>query len=577
MMRKPATEIALEDRQILSLGPYERDLQDHIALLEQKQFASRLWQKDPTLWKTDPGSRTTIPNGLGWLHGIEKMEGQMNHLFDFASEVRAAGFRHVLDMGMGGSTLAPLAIQHIFPTGQNGIPLTVLDTTDPETILKIERQMPMADTLFIVASKSGTTAENVAFGEYFYAKVKALKGNRAGENFVAITDPGTPLVELAKERGFRKTFLNFPDIGGRFSALSYFGLVPAALMGVDIAELLVRSLRMKQACGPRVPAKENPGMTLGAVMGALARRGRDKVTLLLPDNLATLGMWLEQLLAESTGKEGTGILPVAGEIPISLSVYGEDRLFVYIRLKDEVDESLEQGIAALQKAGQPVVTLLMDDRLDLGQEFFRWEIATATAGAILGINPFDQPNVQESKDITNRLLEEVRKTGKLSAPSPVLREEPLRFYGTQQEKTGGEVLKAFFNQARTGDYVALQAYLPETLAITEALQGIRMRLRDRRHLPTTLGYGPRFLHSTGQYHKGGTNTGLFLQLTVDTREDAPVPGSPYTFGVLRAAQGLGDFEALQKHGRRVVRIHLGADPIQGLAALSRELETVLPR
>ena len=505
------------------------------------------------------------------------MEGQMNHLFDFASEVRAAGFRHVLDMGMGGSTLAPLAIQHIFPTGQNGIPLTVLDTTDPETILKIERQMPMADTLFIVASKSGTTAENVAFGEYFYAKVKALKGNRAGENFVAITDPGTPLVELAKERGFRKTFLNFPDIGGRFSALSYFGLVPAALMGVDIAELLVRSLRMKQACGPRVPAKENPGMTLGAVMGALARRGRDKVTLLLPDNLATLGMWLEQLLAESTGKEGTGILPVAGEIPISLSVYGEDRLFVYIRLKDEVDESLEQGIAALQKAGQPVVTLLMDDRLDLGQEFFRWEIATATAGAILGINPFDQPNVQESKDITNRLLEEVRKTGRLSDPSPVLREEPLRFYATQQEKTGGEVLKAFFNQARTGDYVALQAYLPETLAITEALQGIRMRLRDRRHLPTTLGYGPRFLHSTGQYHKGGTNTGLFLQLTVDTIEDAPVPGSPYTFGVLRAAQGLGDFEALQKHGRRVVRIHLGADPIQGLAALSRELETVLPR
>ena len=566
-----------EDRQILSLGPYERDLQDHIVLLEQKQFAVRLWQKDPTLWKTDPGSRTTIPNGLGWLHGIEKMEEQMNHLFDFASEVRTAGFRHVLDMGMGGSTLAPLAIQHIFPTGRNGIPLTVLDTTDPETILKIERQLPVAETLFIVASKSGTTAENVAFGEYFYTKVTALKGNRAGENFVAITDPGTPLVERAKERGFRKTFLNFPDIGGRYSALSYFGLLPAALMGVDIAELLGRALRMKHACASCAPARENPGMTLGAVLGALARSGRDKVTLLLPDNLATLGMWLEQLLAESTGKEGTGILPVVGEIPISMSVYGEDRLFIYIRLKDEVDESLEQGIAALQKAGQPVVTLLMDDRLDLGQEFFRWEIATATAGAILGINPFDQPNVQESKDITNRLLEEVRKTGRLSDPSPALREEPLRFYGTQQGKTGEEVLKAFFNQARAGDYVALQAYLPETLAITEALQGIRMRLRDRLHLPTTLGYGPRFLHSTGQYHKGGPNTGLFLQLTVDAKEDAPVPGSPYTFGVLRAAQSLGDFEALQKHERRVVRIHLGADPIQGLAALSRELETVLPR
>jgi glucose-6-phosphate isomerase len=564
-----------ENSQILSLGQYEKDVNEQMALMEQKQFSVRLWQKDPTLWKTDPESRTTIPKGLGWLDVIEKMEEQLNTLFDFVSEVQTAGFRHVLDMGMGGSTLAPLAIQHIFPTGQKGIPLTVLDTTDPETILKIERQLPMTETLFIIASKSGTTAENVAFGEY--AKVKALKGTRAGENFVAITDPGTPLVQLARERGFRKTFLNFADIGGRYSALSYFGIVPAALMGVDIAELLGRALRMKHACASCVPAKENPGMALGAVLGALARSGRDKVTLLLPDNLATLGMWLEQLLAESTGKEGTGILPVAGEIPISLSVYGEDRLFVYLRLKDEVDESLEQGVAALQKAGHPVVTLLMEDRLDLGREFYRWEIATATAGAILGINPFDQPNVQESKDITNRLLEEVRKTGRLSDLSPVLREEPLHFYGTQQRKTGEEVLKAFFNQAKTGDYVALQAYLPETLAITEALQGIRMRLRDRLYLPTTLGYGPRFLHSTGQYHKGGPNTGLFLQLTVDAREDAPVPGSPYTFGVLRSAQGLGDFEALQKHGRRVVRIHLGAEPIQGLAALSRELETVLAR
>jgi len=564
------------NRQVLSVGIHDRPVQDRIRALEKEQFSIRLWRKDPSLWKSDPENQQAIRNALGWLHVAEKMEENLDRLSDFVNEVRAAGFRHVAHMGMGGSTLAPLVFQHALAQGKNGLPLTVLDTTDPATILTIEREIPLADTLFIVASKSGTTAEPLAFGEYFYQKVKALKGNRAGDNFVAITDPNTPLTKLARERGFRQTFLNFADIGGRYSALSYFGLVPAALLGVDVAELLIRALRMAHASASCVPVRENAGVVLGAVMGELARRGRDKVTLLVPGPAATFGVWLEQLLAESTGKEGTGLLPVTGEPIGNPSVYGQDRLFVYVRLKNESDEALEHNVAALQKAGHLMVTIHMDDRLDLAQEFFRWEIATATAGSILGINAFDQPNVQESKDNTDRMLDEVRRTGKLPEPAPALHERGLRFYSDGQAKSALDLLKGFFAQARLGDYVALQAYLTETPDTELALQSLRRQLRDGLRLATTLGYGPRFLHSTGQYHKGGPNTGLFLQLTADDGADIPVPGQPYTFGTFKQAQALGDLEALRKHGRRVMRIHLGADAGQGLAAVEQIFQAALP-
>lgn len=565
------------DRQALSLGGYEAAIQERIASLEQAQFSARLWRKDPSLWKTEPYNEAVVRNALGWLHLPERMEEQLDILSDFVAEVQAADLRHVVHMGMGGSSLAPLVFQRTFAPPRNALPLTVLDTNDPATILKIEREVPIADTLFIVASKSGTTPEPLAFQDYFYAKAKALKGDRAGENFVAIADPGTPLADMAQERSFRRVFLNFPDIGGRYSALSYFGLVPAALMGVNIAELLIRALRMMHACVSCVPVKDNPGVVLGAVLGELACRGRDKVTFLIPEPIATLGMWLEQLLAESTGKEGTGILPVASEPLGDPSAYGKDRLFVHIRLRDNLDDAFERGVEALRKAGHPVVTIHMDDRLDLGQEFFRWQLATATAGAILGINAFDQPNVQESKDNTRRLLEELRRTGKLPEHPPNLSEGPLRFYVAEQAEDAKGLLRAFFAQARPGDYIALQAYLTETPDAEEALQAIRLSLRDSLHLATTLGYGPRFLHSTGQFHKGGPNTGLFLQLTANDVEDAPIPGAPYTFGMFKRAQALGDLDALRKHGRQVIRVDLGVDVGQGLTALGQAIEAALAR
>jgi len=561
--------------QALDLGLYEEAVRERLQTLEQEQFSFRLWQKDPGLWKKDPKHQEVIRNALGWLQVAEKMERQLEDLLKFVAEMRSAGFRHVVHMGMGGSSLAPLAFQQIFPPVTGALSLSVLDTTDPATVLNIERKNPVGDTLFIIASKSGTTSEPLAFSEYFYARVKALKGDRAGENFVAITDPDTPLVQLASERKFRKVFWGLPDIGGRYSALSPFGLVPITLMGLNVPELLARARRMAQDCAPSVPIQENPGVVLGAAIGELARCGRDKITFLLPGSLASLGLWLEQLIAESTGKEETGILPVAGELPGQPSKYGEDRLFTYIRLRDEVDEILESTVANLQKAGQPVITIQMDDRFDLAREFFRWEIATATVGAVLGINPFDQPNVQESKDNSNRLLSEVRRSGKLPEADPTFSKGPLRFYGAGQERSAKDFFRAFFAQARPGDYFSLQAYLPEIPATTQALQTIRQLIRDDLGLANTLGYGPRFLHSTGQYHKGGPNTGLFLQLTADDAEDAPIPGQPYTFGVFKRAQALGDLEALQKHGRRVAHVHLGADVLRGLTTLLKAIVEAL--
>jgi glucose-6-phosphate isomerase len=480
-------------------------------------------------------------------------------------------------MGMGGSSLAPLVFQRSFATAANGLHLSVLDTTDAATLLACRRRLPLSRTVFIVASKSGTTAEPLAFGDYFYDQLQQVKGEAAGEHFIAITDPGTRLVDLARERRFRRVFLNFTDIGGRYSALSYFGLLPAALMGLDVGELMVRAERMMHACAADKPAPQSPGVILGAALAALARQGRDKVTFILPQALEPLGMWLEQLLAESTGKAGTGLLPVAGEAIGPPSHYGDDRVLVYFSIDNEADERLERSAAELAAAGQPLITIRLQDRMDVAQEFFRWEVATATAGAVLGINAFDQPNVQESKDNTNGLLNRFREKGRLPEQTPELTEAPLAVYLKDGSGQGSlvQVLTRFFKQTGSGDYIAFLAYLSETTAVETLLARLRLQLRQKFHAAVTLGYGPRYLHSTGQLHKGGPNTGLFIQLTADDARDADVPGQPYSFGVLKKAQAQGDLEALHRHGRRAMRIHLGADAARGLDRLQAAMDKAL--
>lgn len=560
-----------------SLDGYEKAVEQHVKKLEEQNFSARLWRKDGSLWSQNSEEQKAIRNALGWLHVAEKMEQKIADLIAYANEVREAGFSHVLHMGMGGSSLAPLVFQRSFKTGDQGIPLTVLDSTDPTTIKGLEQRLPLQDTLFIVASKSGTTTEPRDFCDYFYSKLKDIKGDRAGENFVVVTDPGTPLVRLAEERNFRRSFINFKDIGGRYSALSYFGLLPAALMGLDVGEMLVRALRMAHACGSCIPAGENSAVRLGAVLGQLAREGRDKVTFLVPDAISTFGMWLEQLLAESTGKEGTGLLPIALEPAGDPSVYGKDRLFIHVKLSEEKDESLDTKVVALKKTGQPVVSIEMKDRLDLAQEFVRWEIATATAGAILGINAFNQPNVQESKDNTKRLLDVVSEKGELPGEQPTIQQGLLSFYGKEGTDDISDALALFLRQSKPGDYLALLAYLTEEENTEKKLQEMRLALRDTLQIATTLGYGPRYLHSTGQLHKGGPNTGLFIQLTADEADGLNVPGKTYDFGILQKAQAQGDFEALRKHGRRVIRLDLGSDVARGLEELPRLVEKALER
>jgi len=489
------------------------------------QLPKRIWARDPKVWKDDPDT-PEIRDRLGWLTVGEAMAQQVKALQAFTGEVRAE-FSRVVLCGMGGSSLAPEVLWRTFGAAPGHPTLYVLDSTDPRAVRQVEQGGDPAKTLFIISSKSGTTQESDSFFRYFWERT----GGR-GSQFVAITDPGTPLERLAGERRFRRAFLNPPDIGGRYSALSYFGLVPAALIGVDVATLLHRAHRMTEACAAVVPPLENPAARLGAVLGEGALAGRDKATFVLSPGIASLGLWLEQLIAESTGKEGKGILPVADEPLGSPEVYGKDRLFVSIVLGD-TDPGIESRLAELEMAGHPVVHLKLDDRYDLGQEFFRWEFATAVAGAVLRINPFDQPNVAESKANTKAVL------AKKGASSPA---------------ASAAELEKFLAGIRPGDYLAIMAYLPPTPENDRRLAAIRLRLRDRLKVATTLGYGPRFLHSTGQFHKGGPPVGHFLQISERPKEDLPIPGESFSFGQLEAAQAEGDLVALRSRGRPAIRI-----------------------
>ena len=555
----------------MQLGAYQNAIEMRLDKMQEEQFPSRFWKKDPELWKKDPLTKE-ISNSMGWLNVVEKMLQALPLLEQFKADIKEAGFSHVILMGMGGSSLAPLVFQRSYSKDINNLPLTILDTTDPITIKAIEKKAPLENTLFIVAGKSGTTSETTAFYDYFYDKMKLLKVDRAGENFVAITDPGTRLLKLAEEQNFRHIFLNFADIGGRYSALSYFGIVPAVLLEINVRKLLERSLKMVCNCAPYIPIHHNPGFLMGGVIGELAKQGRNKLTFLMSPSLSPLTIWLEQLIAESTGKEGVGILPVDGNPLGEPNMYGEDRVFVYVSFSNETEELIEDKLKELANAGHPVITVYLEDLLDLGQEFFRWEVATATAGAILGINPFDQPNVQESKDITNSLLKQLQEQGHLPVEAPVFTEGPLRYYSSENVEKGELLLEEFFGKARPGDYIAIQAYLTESPEIEKALQDISLYLNERLRLPVTIGYGPRYLHSTGQYHKGGPATGLFLQLTTEDCDDVPIPGHSYTFGVFKKAQALGDLKALRNHKRKVISINLGRNTVKGLIVLKQKIE-----
>ncbi len=542
-------------RMHLRLGrPLLKSVDETLAQLTAAKFGERLWQKDATLWKADdPKHQAEIKIRMGWLDVIEVMKAHLSDMTTFAGEVKRAGFTHALLCGMGGSSLAPEVLRETFGVKRGYLDLAVLDSTDPEAILAAEARSNPARTLYIISSKSGSTTEPNAFFAYFWQKVHALKGDRAGENFIAITDPNTHMGEVASAHNFRRTFDNPPEIGGRYSALSYFGMVPAALMGIDVAKLLARATDMTKACSGIIPAEHNPGLVLGAAIGVAARQGRDKLTYIVSSEVGTFGYWTEQLIAESTGKEGKGIVPVEGERAAAPKAYSgeKDRLFAYVRL----DSKYDRAVAALEAAGHPVVEIRLEDPYDIGGEFMRWEVATATAGWVLGIDPFDQPNVQESKDNTVRLLAEHQATGQLPAVENTAQPGARDF---------SKRLLAQLKSAGKGDYVALTAYCARTPRREKLLRDLQAAIRDRYHVAVTLGFGPRFLHSTGQLHKGGANNGVFVQFVCADAQDAPVPGQVYSFSVLKQAQALGDFQALLTHGRRALRVDLGTEIEAGL-------------
>jgi len=563
-------------------GKYRTALDGGWRELEIQRIMARIWEHDHTVWKPDP---TEIANRLGWLHSPEVMRSAVSEITSFVDEVRAAGFTQALLLGMGGSSLAPEVYRFTFGVRKSSRPdrpyldLAVLDSTDPGAVLAQVKRLDPATTLYIVSTKSGGTVETFSFFKYFYNRVAAALGkDQAGAHFVAITDPGSGLQHTALKHNFRKTFLNDPNIGGRYSALSYFGLVPAALLGVDLNALLDRAGAMAAKCR-HLPANiedDDSGAALGVIMGELAVAGRDKVTLILSPAIASFGAWAEQLIAESTGKEGKGILPIDGEMLLAPDAYADDRLFVYLRLDGDGEQ--DDKVRKLIDAGHPVVQLAMPTVYDLGAEFFRWEIATIIAGRRLGINPFDQPNVESAKVLALRMVAAYEKAGKLPQLAPTLRSDGIMVFTDESADNPGDALKKFLAKAKSGhSYVALQAYLMPTVQTEVALQDLRTKIQSKLRVATTVGYGPRFLHSTGQLHKGDAGSGLFIQFTADMPEDAPIPHeaglerSTLTFGVLKMAQALGDRQALLDAGRRVIRFDVGRDPATELRKLAQEI------
>ncbi len=556
----------------VSLGRYQSFVDAAYARMMKDRIPARIRQKDYTLWKSAPEE---ITNRLGWLYSPRAMIGHLAQIKGMVDAVRKEGYTRALLLGMGGSSLAPAVFRKIFGVSEGYLDLAVLDSTDPGAVLAFSEQDDLAKTLFIVSTKSGGTVETFSFMKYFFNLLYERYGAReAGRRFIAVTDPGSAIAELAAVHRFRETFLNDPEIGGRYSALSSFGLVPAALVGVDVKKLLNRAAEAadQERSMHDFGADLLNGLYLGALMGELARAGRDKLTFVFSSHIASFGDWLEQLIAESTGKEGKGILPVIGEALGPSAVYGDDRFFVYIHLAGE--DAQHEAIDHLGKAGHPVMKISLQDVFDLGGQMFIWEMATAVAGHILGINPFDQPDVEAAKILAREMTVQYREKGSLPDEIPLLRGEGIDVYGDFPAHSPGDALNIFLGSVLPDGYIALQAYLQPTAETDAALLRLRNALRDQYHLATTMGYGPRFLHSTGQLHKGDGGRGVFLQLTADDPRDVPIPddmgqpGSSLTFGVLKAAQALGDRQALRNAGRLVIRFHLGGDIAGGMKILT---------
>ena len=537
--------------------------------LEAKDVIKRIWQRDYTVWDDDVP--TEISNRLGWLDIAKVMKQNVDRMRVLTEIVCNNGYTHALLLGMGGSSLAPEVFRKTFGVKDGYLDLAVLDSTDPGAVLAHAQSLDLSRTLFIVSTKSGGTVETLSFFKFFYNRVaEAVGADDAGKHFVAITDLGSKLADLAELHNFRQIFINDSNIGGRYSALSYFGLVPATLVGVDVDTLLDRAIAMMGACSAE---DDNPAAGLGAAMGMMALDGRDKLTLITSPQIAAFGAWAEQLIAESTGKEGKGILPVDNETLGESDVYGNDRLFIYRRL--DGDDTYDAAVQELIDDGQPVVRIDLQDQYDLGGEFFRWEMATAVAGHFLGINPFDQPNVESAKVLAREMVAAYMEEGTLPAMTPKLEEDGITVYSIFTENSLDGTLDSFLKQARPGDYVAIQAYVQPTEETDAALQEFRIRLRDQLKVATTVGYGPRFLHSTGQLHKGDAGRGLFIQFTSDNQQDVFIPdeaaatASSMSFGVLKSAQALGDLKALLNAWRRVIRFHLGTDVVSGLKRLTK--------
>ena len=567
-------------QQELVLGIYADAVQTAIGNLDSSFMNMRIWEKDGSVWKNHNLTIQAIRNRLGWLDVMTTIDRKRLK----SLQADAQQWSTVVLLGMGGSSLAAEVLAETFGPQPDFPILRVLDSTNPASIQALEAAIDLEKTLFIVSSKSGTTVETRAFFDYFFQRT-----GQNGEQFMAITDPGTPLADLAAQHQFRDVFLNPADIGGRYSALSYFGMVPAALIGLDLDALWASAERMMMACGPKVAPADHPGIWLGAIMGILAEQGRDKVSILASPSIAHFGDWIEQLLAESTGKEGRGLIPVVGATIGSPHDYVSDRLFIYLCVDGDNNDDIDQRLVALQQASQPCVILHLPDQYALGGEFFRWAYATAVAGHLLAVNPFDEPNVAESKTNTNRLLAHYEEYGRLPVPSVALKNDLMALYADEktirllselslQHQYESDDLSGFvsaqINATSAGDYFSLLAYLPQRAEYIEALEHIRRRLRHTTHRAVTVGYGPRYLHSTGQLHKGGPQKGVFFMITCDGEPDVDIPDLLYSFGTLHRAQAIGDMEALQHHGQRVVRLHLTGDVVAGLQTMLYAIELV---
>jgi transaldolase/glucose-6-phosphate isomerase len=555
------------------IGPYQGLVDKALAEFKDQRVMARIWAHDHTVWKPEA---TEIANRLGWLHIAEAMIGNVQRLQEFANVVRADGYTHALLLGMGGSSLAPDVFRKTFGVKKGYLDLAVLDSTVPAAVAAHAARLDPKRTLFIVSTKSGTTVETLSFFKFFYNWVSDRVGvQKAGGHFIAITDPDSPLVDLAEQYHFREIFLNDPNIGGRYAALSFVGLVPAALIGMDLTLLLKRAIAMAENCKISNPSKPDDAIAarLGVALGEMAKGGRDKVTFIISSQVASFGDWFEQLIAESTGKEGRGILPVVGETVGAPETYGADRLFVHLCL--EGDTANDAAVNALEQSGHPIIRMSLHDRYDLGAQCFLWEMAVAVACHRLGVNPFNQPNVEAGKTRARQAVDTYKGKGTLPVDTPTLTDGAIVVYGSVKAESPGAALDAFFNQAEPGAYVAIQAYVQPTAEIDAALQELRTRVRDRFRLATTLGYGPRFLHSTGQLHKGDGGRGLFIQVTADDPNDIAIPdeaGAPdssLTFGTLKTAQAHGDRQALLDASRHVIRFHLGGDIVKGLKELSK--------